>query len=266
MATVNGAPASPEALQSLALTNYGHFTTMRVADGAVRGLSLHLARLVDDCRAVFGTALDPDRVRAFVRQEVGAHGAHGTHGAPVTVRVTVFDPALDLAHPGAGAEPAILVTTRAAGDAPPPPLRAKRFTVAREAAAVKHVGLFNQLRLRRQAQLAGFDDALFVAADGRIAEGGTWNIGFVDAAGTVVWPRAEVLPGVTMRLLQAAHRPTATAPVTAAALPAMRAAFATNAAIGVRTVAAIDDLAFATDDPVLDELRRTYAQLPGEPL
>ncbi|MFF7636440.1 aminotransferase class IV [Kitasatospora sp. NPDC008050] len=260
MATINGVPASPDALQSLALTNYGHFTTMRVADGAVRGLALHLDRLVDDCRAVFGTDLDPARVRACVRQEVG------TRSTPVTVRVTVFDPALDLAHPGVGAEPAVLVTTRAAGDSVPPPLRAKRFTVAREAAAVKHVGLFNQLRLRRQAQLAGFDDALFVEADGRIAEGGTWNIGFVDARGTVVWPQAEVLPGVTMRLLQAAHHPTVITPVPATALPSMRAAFATNAAIGVRTVSAIDDQLFATADPVLDQLRRTYAELPGEPL
>ncbi|GAB2724697.1 aminotransferase class IV [Kitasatospora kifunensis] len=260
MATVNGAPASLDALQTLALTNYGHFTTMRVADGAVRGLSLHLDRLVADCRDVFGTELDPARVLDCVRQEIGARTT------PVTVRVTVFDPALDLAHPGAGADPAILVTTRAAGEAVPPPLRAKRFTLAREAAAVKHVGLFNQLRLRRAAQLAGFDDALFVEPDGRIAEGGTWNIGFVAADGTVVWPEAEVLPGVTMRLLQAAHRPTVIAPVPVADLPSMRAAFATNAAIGVRTVCAIDEVTYPTDDPVLEELRQTYARLPGEPL
>ena len=36
------------AIESLALTNYGHFTTMRVEDGRVRGLGMHLDRLVSE--------------------------------------------------------------------------------------------------------------------------------------------------------------------------------------------------------------------------
>lgn len=39
---------------------------------------------------------------------------------------------------------------------------------------------------------------LFVGRDGCVSEGSTWNVGFVDQDGTVVWPRADVLPGVTM--------------------------------------------------------------------
>ncbi|WP_035791897.1 aminotransferase class IV [Kitasatospora mediocidica] len=258
MATVNGEPASPDALQALALTNYGHFTTMLVSDGAVRGLSLHLERLVRDCRAVFGARLDPDRVRGYLRREVGERA--GT----VTVRVTVFDPALSMLRPGADADPAVLVTTRPGDGSTPPPLTAKPFTFSRDHAAVKHVGLYSQLRLRRAAQAAGFDDALFVEPDGRIAEGSTWNIGFVDGRGELCWPQADVLPGITMRLLQEACGQRTTAPVLTGDLASMRTAFATNTSIGVRTISAIGDLTFPGDEATLDGLRALYAAVPGE--
>ncbi|MFC7466518.1 aminotransferase class IV [Actinomadura keratinilytica] len=57
---------------------------------------------------------------------------------------------------------------------------------------MKSVGLFPTLRLRRQAQRAGYDDVLFTGADGDLLEGGTWNIGLV-RDGEVVWPGGEVL-------------------------------------------------------------------------
>ena len=84
---------TPDEITALAVTGYGHFTTMRVEDGTVRGLGLHLARLARDCRTLFDAGLDLERVRAQVRRAV-----RGTQGA-VVVRVTVFDPALSLAHP-----------------------------------------------------------------------------------------------------------------------------------------------------------------------
>lgn len=69
----------------------------------------------------------------------------------------------------------------------------------------EEAGLFGALHHRRAAQLAGFDDALFVGPDGLVSEGGTWNVGFIDANGSVVWPKADVLPGVTMALFQQLH-------------------------------------------------------------
>ncbi|MGH3852057.1 MAG: aminotransferase class IV [Pseudonocardiaceae bacterium] len=50
-------------LEALALTNYGHFTSMRVDEQRVRGLSHHLERLSRDCRRVF----DADQVRHRIR-------------------------------------------------------------------------------------------------------------------------------------------------------------------------------------------------------
>ncbi|MFD4246796.1 aminotransferase class IV [Streptomyces sp. NPDC058525] len=255
MATLNGSPAGLADMQALALTNYGHFTTMVVEDGAVRGLALHLDRLVEDCRTVFGARLDAEWVRECVRRDVG--GCEGR----LTVRVTVFGPGLDLAAPDREVRPSVLVTTRPAGGVADP-LRVQRLVYRRDVPAVKHVALFGQLWMRRRARLAGFDDVLFTGADGLVSEGCTWNIGFVDAAGTVVWPEADVLQGITMRLLRSAHGGHVTAPVTDGLLRSMRAAFATNTAIGVRPVASVDDAVFRTDDPVVTALREAYAGVP----
>lgn len=258
MAELNGILATPEDLERLALTNYGHFTSMRVEDGGVRGLSLHLARLVRDCKIVFGVALDPDRVLDHMR-----HAAHQRTGT-FTIRITVFDPNLTMGNVGDSAEPQVLITTRSAGSLATPPMTAKTFAFSRDLAPVKHIGLFSQLKLRREAQLAGFDDAIFTEADGRISEGATWNLGFVNGDGVVIWPDAPVLPGVTMQLLNGAHSDHTTAPVTHAELGDMRSAFATNVSIGVRTIRTIDGVDFSHDDPTLDSLRKIYAEVPGE--
>ncbi|MGP4110220.1 aminotransferase class IV [Streptomyces sp. 4N509B] len=263
LALLDGAPAGSGDLRALALTNYGHFTTMRVDDGRVRGLSLHLERLVRDCRTVFGAELAPDRVRNLL-----ARAAREVTGSFVA-RVTVFDPAIDVGDPAATATPHVLVTTRpagGAGSADEPPLRVRTCAFRRELPAVKHVGLFGALHLRRSARLDGYDDALFTDPTGLVSEGCTWNVGFVhgDDEAVVTWPRADALPGVTMALLQRLHPYTVT-PVTRE-LHGVRAAFATNAAIGVRPISAIDDRRLTTDHPLLAALRAAYASLPGEPL
>lgn len=259
MVTLNGNPVSADDLLPLALTNLGHFTSMRVdADGRVRGLSRHLERLVKDCGIVWGAELDTGRVRDCVRQ-----GLDGRSG-PCTVRVTVYDPGVDLGRPADAGQPHIMVSVRGAGAAfPVQPLRVQGVPYERDLPEVKHVGLFGSLYARRTAQLAGFDDALFVGRDGLVSEGSTWNVGFVDTAGTVIWPQAPVLPGVTMALLQQ-HGEHRIADVTLTRAKAMAAAFATNTSIGVRSLAAIDGTELPVEHPVLEILRETYRSIPGE--
>lgn len=135
----------------------------------------------------------------------------------------------------------------------------------RDAAEIKHTGLFGALHARRTAQLAGYDDALFHGPGGQVSEGGTWNVGFVDARGGVVWPRGDVLPGVTMTLLQRRNEHTVRE-VPIAEARGMRAAFATNTSVGVRALAAVDGTELSTDDPVLAALRAGYLDLPGDPV
>ncbi|GGZ14891.1 hypothetical protein GCM10010387_03920 [Streptomyces inusitatus] len=257
MAELNGAPVEPGRLQALALTNYGHFTTMRVDDGRVRGLSLHLDRLRRDCRTLFGVELDLPRVRELARRAVPGAGS-------ATVRVTVFDPGLDLGRPSAADDPQVLVTSRPAGVLPLPPLRVRSAVYVRDVPGVKSVGLFGGLYQRRQAQLGGFDDALFVDRDRVVSEGATWNVGFFDGE-RVIWPEGDCLPGVTMELLRGVHDHD-TRPVRLGELSAMRAAFATNAAIGVRAISGVDGVELPGSHAIIDALRKEYTEIEGDSL
>lgn len=254
MAELNGVPVEPAQLQNLALTNYGHFTSMRVEDGRVRGLSLHMERLQRDSRKLFGADLDPQRVRELARRAAPATGS-------TTIRVTVFDPGLDLGHPSEASDPHVLVTSRPAGALPLPPIKVQSTTYVRDLPSVKSVGLFASLHHRRQAQLHGFDDALFVDQEQVISEGATWNIGFFDGS-RVIWPNADCLVGVTMKLLKDTHDHD-TRTVTLADLPDMQAAFATNAAVGVRWITAIDGISLPGTPAVIDALRKKYTEVEG---
>ena len=255
MTELDGHPATVAELQALALTNYGHFTTMRVENGLVKGLGLHLARLSRDCAELFGAPLDVERVRRLARRAAPEEGT-------AVVRVTVFDPALDVGRIGAEAHPHVLVTVRPAGPVELPPLRVRTVRYERDLPRVKGVGLFGALRERRAAQAAGFDDALFTDAAGAFSEGGTWNIGLV-RDGTVVWPEAEQLAGTTRELLRGLH-PCRSAVVRGA--DGFEAAFAVNAVTGVRMVTVVDSTVLAPAHPVVDGLRAAYAGLPGDRL
>lgn len=255
---LNGKPATLEQIRSLALTNYGHFTSMLVEDHRVRGLSLHLQRLARDCRQLFDLELDIEQVRHYVRHAL-------TDGPRRTVaRVTVYDPALDLATIGHDADPRILVTTRAAADSPAPPLRLQAASYRREIPAVKHIGLFGSLQRRRAAQREGFDDVLFLNPDGSISEIATSNVGFV-RNGEILWPRTECLRGTTMILIQQAlDEPVISESLTLSDLSQMEASFATNAATGVRSVVAVDGTQWASEHTVVRDLRALYLEIPTE--
>ncbi len=260
MTELDGEPAGIRELTALAMINYGHFTTMRVADGRVRGLSLHLDRLVRDSGVLFGTAPDRDRIRELVRRAV----ADTTE--PLTVRVTVYDPDLGLERPGAEADPRILVTTRPAAAPSLPPLSVRTAPHRRDLPEVKHVGLFGLLRLRRLAQLDGFDDVLLTDERGAVSEGVTWNVGFFDGH-RLLWPEAVSLPGVTQELLRRGHAgPQHTEPIDRDRFGGLETAFALNAGVGVRAIRSIDGVEFDPGHPVLDVLREEYAATDAEPL
>jgi branched-subunit amino acid aminotransferase/4-amino-4-deoxychorismate lyase len=255
MIELDGRPVTTEELAGLSLYNYGHFTSMRIDDGRVRGLSLHLQRLVHDCSVLFDADLDINAVRAFVRR-VDAQGS-------VVVRVTVFAPDLDLGRPGRDLNPHVLVTTRPVSDQPLPPLRLRSVHYERDLPAVKHVGLFGTIRHRRLAQRDGIDDVLFVDGRSRISEGATWNIGFFDG-NHLVWPRLGHLPGITMELVRSLRMlDSIDADLDLDSARAMRSAFITNAGVGVRPVGQIDRMSYG-DDSIVNELAQAYLALPGD--
>jgi branched-subunit amino acid aminotransferase/4-amino-4-deoxychorismate lyase len=87
---INGRDATAEHLGFLALINYGHFTTMQVRAGRVRGLDLHLRRLADATRELFGGGLDCEQVRDYIRHALCRTG-------DASVRVVGFWPYDDAA-------------------------------------------------------------------------------------------------------------------------------------------------------------------------
>lgn len=259
---LNGRPVSTGELAGLAMHGYGHFTTMLVTGLRVRGLDLHMERLSRDCRTLFGTELDLPRVRELARRSARAHGS------PSVVRVSVFDPGMDPGRPSARPLPQILVTARPAPGEHAPPVRLGSRTFTRDTPQVRSTGLFGALRQRRAAQMDGHDDALFAGTDGRVSEGPSWNIGFLDGDG-LVWPQAPCLPGVTARLVDRLAEeldvPVSIRPITAAESTRMTGAFTTNAATGVRPVSAIDGVPLP-QAALVRELAAAYSGLVGEAL
>jgi len=258
---LNGEPASVDDLRVLVQTNYGHFSAMRAEDGGVRGLDLHLARLDAATRELFGTALDPERVRGYLR-----HALAGSD-KPVALRVNVFSRALDRDQLASSVAADVLVIASSARPAALAPLRVKSFVYGRDSVAIKHVGTFPLFAHRRRAQLAGFDDALFVDAAGAISEGSIWNVGFVGADG-IVWPDAPQLDGISMQLLKRGLArlgiASTTRAVTLADLAGYRAAFFTNASVPVRAISCIDAQAFAGEDATFAMLSAAYASNPPQ--
>lgn len=262
IAELNGKPIEAGELSALALYNYGHFTSLVARDGTVRGLKLHLDRLERDCRTVHGRELDRNEVRRLIDQ-----AARQVDGASV-LRVTVFDPALNLGRPGEDLYPHILVTSRAAPAVAPGPITLSVAEYVREWPEVKHVGLFGTVALRRKAQLGGADDVAFCDGEGRLSEGATWNLGFIAADNSVVLPDQPCLSGVTLRLLCNALDEKAIAwsrqTITVENAASMAAGFITNAAAGVRPMASLSDNVLDPDHPRLRDLRQAYDGIAPE--
>ncbi|WP_454830105.1 aminotransferase class IV family protein [Pseudoxanthomonas wuyuanensis] len=262
-AFLNGQPASADDLRALALTNYGHFSSMQVRGRAVQGLDLHLRRLQSATCELFDAELAAERILADLRKALEAGDAEDC-----SLRLTVFARGFDYRHPDGSFTPDLLVSLSPAAPSAKPPLKVKSYPFVRPLPHIKHVGTFPLFHYRRLALRDGFDDALFVAADGAIAEGSIWNIGFWDGE-QVVWPQAPALRGVTEQLLQAGLEQLGVAqrrrPVGLGEVGGFRAAFAANAS-GVQQVLGIDGMALAQDPALMERLAAALAGQPWRPL
>ena len=261
-AFLNGSPAGADDLRALAVANSGHFTSMQVRDRAVRGLDLHLARLRDATRELFGVGLDDARVLDAMRR------ALDEAGGDCSLRVTVFSRRFDYRRPDGPVPVDVLTSVSPPTPETAPPVRVKSFEFVRPLPHIKHVGTFPLFHYRRQALVAGFDDALFVDDEGRVVEGSVWNAGFWDGGG-VVWPQGPALRGTMERLLQLGLGelgvPQRTGPVRLDEVAGFAGAFAVNAT-GTRLVAGIDGKAMPQPPELPGLLARALGTRPREPL
>ncbi|MBZ0223331.1 MAG: aminotransferase class IV [Dokdonella sp.] len=246
--SLNGEAAPLEALAHLAGNNYGHFTAAQARGGRIQGLSLHLDRLQAATRELFGNDLDLDLLRGWLRALLG--------GQDASVRISVFSLGFDRDHPAQAAKPDVLITLAPPRGLQTGPLRTCSVPYDRDSPHIKHLGSFGLFNQRRLAQLRGFDDALFVTADGHVAEGTIWNVGFREGE-DILWPAAPMLEGISMQLLKAGLARIGVAQttrvITRAELPQLRSAFFTNSACAAMPIACIDEVGFdlADDLPAL---------------
>ncbi|MFC5490794.1 aminotransferase class IV family protein [Dokdonella soli] len=258
---LNGSPASVEDLRAVALVNYGHFTSMQVQGGCVRGLGLHLDRLERSTRELFGCPLDVDATRGWMRQIAG------DDNAALSLRVNVFSRKLHRDHLAEPAEPDVLIAGGPVRAISAASLRVRSVRYDREAPHIKHVGTFGLFHQKRLAQTLGYDDALFVDAGGAVAEGTIWNIGFFDGE-RVVWPDAPALEGISMQLLKAGLREcgvdTITRRVPLGDVGTFRSAFFTNSSCTAVPIAAIDDVSFMVDAALAKTLHAAMSSQPLE--
>jgi branched-subunit amino acid aminotransferase/4-amino-4-deoxychorismate lyase len=182
-ASLNGRRIGSVPISLLRAMNYSHFSSMQVRDGKVRGLALHLDRLDRSSAEMFGTGLDRDRVRGYLAGVV-------REVPDASVRISVVSDLDVLVHATDPVQPG------------PTPLRLRSVEYERDLPHIKHNGTLGLTLQAHEAELAGYDDALFTDRQGFVSEATIWNICFV-TAGTVVWPSAPALPGIMMQLVQA---------------------------------------------------------------
>ncbi|QKW23806.1 aminotransferase class IV [Kitasatospora sp. NA04385] len=259
---INGRPANVEDVHRMATWNYGHFTSMQVRDGAVRGLDLHLRRLADASRELFADLLGAqapgdELVRGLVRQALG--------GRPdASVRVSVVP-----AGPTGGTDLVVSVSDPVP-DVPRPALRVRTAVYERDLPHLKHAATMGLTHQALSARRAGFEDVLFLGRDGSVREGSVWNAAFWDGE-RVIWPAAPALPGITMHLLRAALPatgvPSTTRHLAATDLPSLRAAAATNSHCPAQPLASVDHVTFPNLSAELAEILTTaWSRVPWEAL
>jgi len=250
---IDGEAATVPALAVPALMNYGHFTAMQIRDGAARGLANHLRRVDAAHRELYGHGLDLDLVRSHwalaARQQPDAY-----------LRASFYDTPDGQTHDFVALRPPL--------DPSVVPQRLRSVTYVRVLPHVKHVGTFPLIYYGREAERAGFDDALFTTGQGEVAETTIANIGFV-LGGQVVWPTAPALHGIGQQLLESAlpasGLPVEHAPVRLTDVADFDGAFIVNS-IGVVPVAQIDSHRFPKPSAIVAAVIATHAELPWDRL
>lgn len=191
---LNGKPATAEDLAPLAFAGYAHVTAMQVRDRVVRGLDLHLARLRAASDELFGRHLPDTQVRGHLRTALEAAPRDVSLTCFLTSRPGEFMPADD----AVGLDVLIRVTDPV--EPPTGPIALDVVQHERHLPHVKHVGEVAKTLYLRAANARGFDDAAFEDRSGRLSEATIWNLAFWSGE-SVIWPEADVLPGITMQIL-----------------------------------------------------------------
>lgn len=253
---VAGVPAE------LALCPFGVFTSFVAVDGRVLGWRQHVARLAHGAHTLWGHRLD----EAHLSRLVHAHLA--PLADPAAVRVTLYPEHLSMSSPVDARGCRVLVSS-GPGEFPVVPrsdLAVSTVEYERELAQVKSTGIFAQIRLRRAAQLAGFDDALFRRGD-EVLEGTTWTV-LCWRSGEVAMPGGAVLDSITAhhlaRVAEGMGWRFSRRSVRLEELERADLVLAVNARSPTRAIRKIDERSISADVSLLAEIAEAYSSLPRD--
>ncbi len=250
----------------------GLFETLPACEGRLRFWADHWARLEAGARRLaIPLPWRATEVRGFVAELLEANRLVDGRAA---VRMTVTrGPGERGLLPPAAPRPSLLIQARPYTP-PDSPARlivsALRRNPASPLVAVKSLNMLELVLARREAAQRGADDALLLNLEGRVCETTVANIFLVRQGKLLTPPLTEgLLPGVTraavLRLARAAGIPALETELTLEDFAAVEEAFITNSLIGVRPIAAVEEIALpAARGEITDRVAEWYNRECGE--
>ncbi|WP_260260199.1 aminotransferase class IV family protein [Vibrio intestinalis] len=192
---LNGQSIPSSEITNLVFAGFAHFTALQVRNKMIKGLDLHLDRLRKASIELYGMALPDALVESYITSAVES----GARDQSLTV--TIYSPKGEFTADSMDIEPKVLIRSTPAENGPTGPLRLATINHERPLAEIKHVGEIGKTYYLHQAVRQGFDDAVFMNSNGYLSEGTIWNLAFWDGE-TVIWPKARILKGTMMAMVQ----------------------------------------------------------------
>lgn len=256
---LDGHPATANELAPLTFAGFAHFTAMQIRAGKVRGLDLHLKRLGSASLQMFGVAHSDEDVITHLRSAISMGPSDLSLTATVFSRLGEFTPT------GAANDPAILIRSSPPSDGPTGPLKLDTVTYQRPLPELKHVGETTKTYFLRKAVERGFDDAAYLDDKGNLSEATIWNLAFWDG-NSVIWPKAEILRGITMQIIDRQLKKlgvsTRSQHVSPEDIKSLSGAVVMNSWTPGIAVEAIGDKVLPISDSFLDLLHEAYQREP----
>lgn len=249
---------------SLALYGYACFTTFLVQNKKVKGLHLHLERLINDAFEIFGQSPDKNEILKNILAFLGQQEANYYGG----VRVTIFPSNFSLSNPGDFKIFNILVTGRKIESTNTSPINIASIEAKRTCPLQKTSNIIANLKARIEAQEKGAQDALMLHDD-LITEGTTWNI-FFGTGKSLVTPsiQSEILPGIARKLLIEATVSSdykiIESEIKITEIEKYEYCFISNSLIGLRSIRRIDNIIYDTVNPNIKYLQQKLREIPDE--
>jgi branched-chain amino acid aminotransferase len=221
----------------------GVFETIAIRDGRPRRLPAHITRLRIGCELLgIPVNVKETELHAFIAATTAANAL--AHGAAQVILTR---------GPAAGAAPTLIITLAAAPEQGPVSLTVATSTRRNEQSPLSMIKTLNGLDnvlARREAAVAGADDALLLNTQGRVAETTFANIFVLEGGGLLTPPLSEgaaagIMRAEVIRLTRAEEQP-----LTLERLARASEVFVTNA-LGIRPVITINGATVGDGEPGL---------------